>query len=122
MPGARKRRPGGATTSPAGSVSRPARRLRRPGEQVAEKMREERSQESDRLDSAAVSPPPLGPPLLLFPMAGHHRSIFKEDPEAICQISCKQGYLAMAQTPKTVLLFGWAQDKPHEPLVESRSE
>lgn len=124
MPAARKKRPGGATSSssPARSVPKPARR--RPGEQAAEKkMRERRSQDSDGLDSsAAVSSPPLRAPLLLFPMAGYHRSIFKEDPEAICQISCKQGYLAMAQAPKTVLVFGWAQDQPHQPLVESRSE
>ncbi|XP_070804591.1 E3 ISG15--protein ligase HERC5-like [Pituophis catenifer annectens] len=122
MPSARKRRPRGApsSSSPAGSVPKPARR--RPGEQVAEKqMRERRSQDSDGLDSsAAVSSPPLRAPLLLFPMAGYSRSIFKEDPEAICQISCKQSYLAMAQAPKTVLLFGWAQDQPHQPLVESR--
>ncbi|XP_058048904.1 E3 ISG15--protein ligase HERC5-like [Ahaetulla prasina] len=122
MPASRKRRPGRATSrSPAGSASRPASRLQRPGEQVAEtKVPEWRSQESDGLDSAAVSSPPVGPALLLFPTAKYHRSIFKEDPEAICQISCKQGYLAMAQAPKTVLLFGWAQDEPHQPLVESR--
>ncbi|XP_032079799.1 E3 ISG15--protein ligase HERC5-like [Thamnophis elegans] len=119
MPGARKRRSVSAAGSPAGSVSRPPRRLREPEGKVAEKVREQRSQEEDRSDSAAVSPPPLGPPLLLFPRAGVHRSIFKEDPEAVCQISCKQGYLAVAQTPKTVHLFGRGQDEAHQPLVES---
>ncbi|XP_070614117.1 E3 ISG15--protein ligase HERC5-like [Erythrolamprus reginae] len=120
MPRARKRRPGRAAGSPAGSVSAPRNR-RRPGDEVTQKTREERPQENDRLDSAAVpSPPLLRPALLLFPTAGYHRSIFKEDPEAICCISCKQGYLAMAHSPRTLLLFGWAQDEPHQPLVESR--
>uniref|UniRef100_A0A8C6X769 RCC1-like domain-containing protein n=1 Tax=Naja naja TaxID=35670 RepID=A0A8C6X769_NAJNA len=118
MPGARNRRRGGAPSSPAGSVSRPARRPRRSEEQVAQKTRERRSQETP---SPAVPSPPLGSPLLLFPMAGNHRSIFKEGPGVICQISCKQGYLAVAQAPKSVLLFGRAQDKPHQPLVEIRS-
>ncbi|XP_026528407.1 E3 ISG15--protein ligase HERC5-like [Notechis scutatus] len=120
MPGARKKPRGGAPSSPSGSVSRPARRPRRPEEQVPQKTRERRSQESGRLASPAGSSPPLGPLLLFFPTAGDHRTIFKGGPGAICQISCKQAYLAVAQTPKTVQLFGRAQDKPHQPLVESR--
>ncbi|KAM3831573.1 E3 ISG15--protein ligase HERC5-like isoform 2-T2 [Vipera latastei] len=123
MPGARKRRPGGATSSPGGSLPRSTRSLQGPGKKVAEKMRERRAgaEEIDRLDSPAVSSPPLRAPLLLFPRVGYDRSIFKEDPEAIRQISCKQGYLAMAQTPRTVQLFRWAQDERHQPaLVKNR--
>ncbi|XP_015675425.1 probable E3 ubiquitin-protein ligase HERC4 [Protobothrops mucrosquamatus] len=123
MPGAGKRRPGGATSSPGGSLSRPTRSLQKPGKKVAEKMPERRAgaEGSDRLSSPAVSSPPLRAPLLLFPRVGYHRSIFKEDPEAIRQISCKQGYLAMAQTPNAVQLFGRAQDERHQPaLVKNR--
>ncbi|XP_039217127.1 E3 ISG15--protein ligase HERC5-like [Crotalus tigris] len=123
MPGAGKRRPGGATSSPGGSLSRPTRSFQKPGKKVAEKMRERRAgaEGSDRLSSPAVSSPPLRAPLLLFPRVGYHHSIFKEDPEAIRQISCKQGYLAMAQTPNTVQLFCRAQDEQHQPaLVQNR--
>ncbi|XP_007439326.3 E3 ISG15--protein ligase HERC5-like, partial [Python bivittatus] len=123
MRGARERRLGGGTTSAAAARSAPARRSRRSGKKVAEKMREQRSgaRESGLSDSPAVSSPPRRPPLLLFPKAGYHPSIFEEDPEALCQISCQQGYLAVAKTPKTVLLLGQAKDEQHQHLAGSRS-
>ncbi|XP_063166473.1 E3 ISG15--protein ligase HERC5-like [Candoia aspera] len=122
MRGARERSLRGVRSSAAGARSTPARPVQRPGKTVAEKMRKQRSgaKGSGRLDSPAASAPPPRPPLLLFPQAGYHPSIFEEDPEALCQITCKQGYLAVARTPQTVLLFSRATDEQQQHLVGSR--
>ncbi|KAJ6655417.1 hypothetical protein lerEdw1_005414 [Lerista edwardsae] len=66
------------------------------------------------------SPAPLPrlqprPSLVLFPKSSFHPSFFKEDPGAILQISCKQGYLAMVKADRTVVVWEKAeQDESHD--------
>ncbi|XP_034967461.1 E3 ISG15--protein ligase HERC5 isoform X2 [Zootoca vivipara] len=49
--------------------------------------------------------------LLLFPKAvSYHASLSKEDPGTIRQVSCKQGYLAIVKTDRTVIVYDRAED------------
>lgn len=63
-----------------------------------------------------------GTPLLLFPKVGYLPTVFKGDLEAVRQINCKQGYLAIVKTNRTIVILSKAENKGRQSQTRNQSK